>query len=439
MNPVLAASTVNVPKNDDEIFQLTFNNFDDAKYRVRAVKEAPFFSFRYTRAQIELDFVVTEVWLSNSDLIEKFANKLDEVQGVLSHFPRFMAVLLKDQIPACTKDKISEEALVRTIEVANRHLHEPNLGCYKKRDAIRTCLAGLGRSYILFTRHQKKQDRIIGGGATKTGKLALCMQTAKIHALLVCRKAYLSAPEEWDLVLNEVALLQELRGIPGVLQLHDSVVTADKIYMVTELFNCGDLEKVFLSNRVLSLGDKISIALQISMGLWNMQELNIVHRDLKPSNILVAITEEVIKAAIGDLGSACKRDHAAMIQTRTGSVAYMAPEKVKALETEGWALTSTFQADIWSLGLIFYSLFSDKIGTLMSFQNARDLQAAIVNLKSQEIEEELDKSEIYQPLLNIIKMMLQIDPIHRLTAKTVFKLLGSALNELPPELGGLKD
>lgn len=439
MNPVLAASTVNKPKSDDDLFQIAFKDFEHPKYRVRALKKAPFWTYRYTRMQVKLDDVATEVWLSNSDLIEKFANKTEEVQGVLSHFPRFMAVLLKDQIPACTKERISEEALVRTIDVANRHLYEPALGCYKKRDAIRTCLAGVGRSYILFTRHQKKLDQIIGGGATKTGKLALCMQTARIHALLVCRKAYLSTPEEWDLILNETALLEELRGIPGILQLHDSVVTADKIYMVTELFNCGDLEKVFLSNRALSIGDKIAISLQIAMGLWSMHELNILHRDLKPQNILITITPRIIKAAIGDLGSACKRDQAAMIRTRTGSAAYMAPEKAKAMETEEWALTSTFEADVWSLGLIFYSLFSNKMGTLMSFQKARDLQAAIVSLKDQDLEEELDKSGIYQPILNMIKLMLQINPKNRLTAKSVYKLLGSAQIELPPELGGIRD
>ncbi|MBX7065982.1 MAG: serine/threonine-protein kinase [Parachlamydiales bacterium] len=442
MNPIpnlLSAKTIKPSQKDDELFLIAFNEFEHPKYHVRVQKSAPFFKFRYSELQVILDDKVTSLWISNADLIGKFMSLTFEVEKVISRFPRFMATLLKDSISRCTEEAISEESIYQTLVVANRHLYDEQMSCYKKREAVRTFLAGQGRSYLLFTRHQKKGDRIIGGGATKTGKLGINLQSGQFHALLVCRKAYLSHESEWNQVLNEVEILKELRGTPGVLQLYDSVATPEKIYMVTEFFNRGDLEKVFLSKTFLSLGDKLSIAFQITLGLWNMHVVSIVHRDLKPPNILLSITYRTIKAVIGDFGSACKTNHLAMAQTVTGSVAYMAPEKVKALGTDEWAATSTPEADVWALGLIFFSLFHEKMGTLMSFQIEDDLESAIKNLKNESIEKELDASGIHAPIASLLKMMLQIDPKERIPPKTIFKLLGSAQVELPPELGGLKD
>lgn len=441
MNPLgdtLSAKTVKSKQNTTDQFQIAFHGFEDCEHYVWAKKSEPFFQSWYTRAQVNLDDSVTTLWIYSSDIMKYFAKRLHEIETVLSRFPKQMAALLKDRVRCCTKQIISEDTLFRTIEIASRYFDEETVKCYKGQ-AIRTLIAGQKRFYALFTKRQAHQDQILGGGATKRAKLALNLKTAEVHALLICRKDYLANPLlEWGQIIDEVDLLKELRDSPGVLKLYDAVVTDEKIYMITELFNQGDLEKIFITHANLDTEDKITIASQITLGLWNMHHKQILHRDLKPSNILITIAPNHIKSVIGDLGNACRRNQRDRLQTQTGSIAYMAPEKIKSLKTKDWISSSTPEADVWSLGLVLQSLFNKKMGTLMSFQMAKNVEDAIESLTDEAVNAELDRSQIPEPILSVLKQMLQIDPAKRMNPKQIYAAFGKAHIELEVNAPGIR-
>ena len=80
-----------------------------------------------------------------------------------------------------------------------------------------------------------------------------------------------------------------------------------------------------------------------------MKDNKVMHRDLKTHNILLT-KEKVIK--IADLGFATYLSNISkMTSTKCGSPHTIAPE---VLEGKRY----TFSADIWSLGCIFYELYT---------------------------------------------------------------------------------
>ena len=80
---------------------------------------------------------------------------------------------------------------------------------------------------------------------------------------------------------------------------------------------------------------------QVLHGLAHLQSLRLIHNDIKPGNILVSRDGSV---KIGDFGVARWTDTMSLVGTGTGSIGYMAPERVKGDDY-------SYQADIFSLGL----------------------------------------------------------------------------------------
>ena len=81
-----------------------------------------------------------------------------------------------------------------------------------------------------------------------------------------------------------------------------------------------------------------------------MNEKLIIHRDLKLSNIFI---DENMKIKIGDFGLSAKIENGERMKTLCGTPNYIAPE---ILLKSG----HTYPVDIWSLGVIIYTLLIGK-------------------------------------------------------------------------------
>src|SRR5262245_56324769 len=91
------------------------------------------------------------------------------------------------------------------------------------------------------------------------------------------------------------------------------------------------------------------IARQLCAGLAAAHERGVLHRDLKPANVLI---DGRGQAHIADFGLAIATDMTAVGEI-AGTPAYMAPEQFSSGPL-------TPQADIYSLGLVIYELFSGR-------------------------------------------------------------------------------
>lgn len=90
-------------------------------------------------------------------------------------------------------------------------------------------------------------------------------------------------------IIGEAGMMAILRH-PNVLQLFGCSLTAQAIWIVSELCSLGSLRQVLDDNeRVLSQELRLSIALQVAEGMTYLHNQNppIIHRDLKSHNIFI--------------------------------------------------------------------------------------------------------------------------------------------------------
>jgi Protein tyrosine and serine/threonine kinase len=181
-------------------------------------------------------------------------------------------------------------------------------------------------------------------------------------------------------IIGEAGMMAILRH-PNVLQLFGCSLTAQAIWIVSELCSLGSLRQLLDDNdRVLPLETRLSLALQVAEGMTYLhnQHPPIIHRDLKSHNIFVhetftdsedastvsskqlrrrpdepyekMETQSTIVAKIGDWGSA----RATMSGSRTmthgvGTACWLAPEVIKH------ARSSKF-SDVYGYGIVLWEL-----------------------------------------------------------------------------------
>ncbi|KAL9191132.1 hypothetical protein ACHAXT_000838 [Thalassiosira profunda] len=150
-----------------------------------------------------------------------------------------------------------------------------------------------------------------------------------------------------------------MRGLrhKNILRLYEVLddPSVNKVYLITELANRGDLQN-FLQNdpqtSLLSNDALRAIARQVIEGLFALHQNNHIHNDLKPSNILIASdgTGGVGTVKIADFGvSGTGR---VRVDDSAGTPAFMAPEVVAGEPHDGQL------ADCYALGAtLFYLSF----------------------------------------------------------------------------------
>jgi len=94
----------------------------------------------------------------------------------------------------------------------------------------------------------------------------------------------------------------------------------------------------------------LQLARQICAGLAAAHDVGFLHRDLKPSNIMI---DGEGNARILDFGLGGLTEEFGEEEIRAGTPAYMSPEQIEGNE-------QTVQSDIYSLGLVFYELFTGR-------------------------------------------------------------------------------
>jgi serine/threonine-protein kinase len=94
----------------------------------------------------------------------------------------------------------------------------------------------------------------------------------------------------------------------------------------------------------------LQLARQICAGLAAAHDVGVLHRDLKPANVMI---DGDGNARVLDFGLAGLVEEFGDDELRAGTPAYMSPEQIEGRE-------QTVKSDIYSLGLVFYELFTGK-------------------------------------------------------------------------------
>ncbi|MEV1171510.1 protein kinase [Nonomuraea sp. NPDC049784] len=188
-------------------------------------------------------------------------------------------------------------------------------------------------------------------------------------------------------------------------------ISDDRLYMVSEYIAGESLQQYVLARGPLETSVLTRLAVNTSTALVSIHNAGIVHRDFKPSNVLLGSDGPYVI----DFGVARSfGDKTVTVTGVLGTPAYMSPEQLAgdrvtpASDMFSWGLTMTFAA----LGRPLFS--------------GSTIAAMAITLR----QDEIDLSEIAQPLRSIIASCLVRHPESRPTARQV---LNSLIAGDPPQ------
>src|SRR6202040_3823789 len=122
------------------------------------------------------------------------------------------------------------------------------------------------------------------------------------------------------------------------------------MYLSMEYVDGEDLASLLRRIGRLPTDKGIEIARKLCAGLAAAHEKGVLHRDLKPGNVMLDSRGQVL---LTDFGLAGLADQISGPEVRNGTPQYMAPEQLAGKEV-------TARSDIYSLGLVFYEIFTGK-------------------------------------------------------------------------------
>jgi len=200
---------------------------------------------------------------------------------------------------------------------------------------------------------------------------------------------------------------------PNIVQLSESIESADSVYLVMELVKGSDLFDVIQGLGALREKVAGSILAQILSALAYMHSRGIVHHDIKPENVIVDYLSNKVK--LTDFGSA--REVKSMTPSVAGTINYMAPEIIRNMR--GAENTCNSSVDIWSIGVVAYMMLCG----VNPFENN---SKACQNIMNRIISGSFDFpspqwDSIPKHCKDFIKLCLVVDPKQRATAAELLK------------------
>src|SRR3984885_3997795 len=191
----------------------------------------------------------------------------------------------------------------------------------------------------------------IGKGAFGT---VLLMEDTVVEERLILKFLNPNVSADEEMMKRFVHELRYSRKIThkNVIRIYDFLYIRGNYAISMEYFPSHTLGGEIVNVKPVDLKRAIKFGIDIATGMAVAHQAGIVHRDLKPANILID-NEGLLK--IVDFGVAAAQSQGDTQLTKTGYVIgspkYMAPEQILGKKVDE-------RADIYSLGVILYEMFS---------------------------------------------------------------------------------
>lgn len=190
--------------------------------------------------------------------------------------------------------------------------------------------------------------RVVGEGGYGQVKEVVEKKSGCKRAMKSIQIKYLKK-SEIENIDREVKTLKNLDH-PGVLKIFQVYKESDYFHIITDLCTGGELFEKIVKQKKLSENQAASYMFDIVSTVKYLHESGIMHRDLKPDNILFEDTSTASRLKIIDFGASKSFKKGKIYDDIVGTPYYIAPEVLQGQYTQ--------KCDIWSIGIILYTILS---------------------------------------------------------------------------------
>ncbi|KAF3693322.1 MAP/microtubule affinity-regulating kinase 4 [Channa argus] len=210
--------------------------------------------------------------------------------------------------------------------------------------------------------------KTIGKGNFAKVKLARHILTGREVAIKIIDKTQLN-PTSLQKLYREVRIMKTLNH-PNIVLLFEVIETEKTLYLVMEYASGGEVFDYLVAHGRMKEKEARAKFRQIVSAVHYCHGKNIVHRDLKAENLLLDADSNI---KIADFGFSNEFTAGSKLDTFCGSPPYAAPELFQGKKYDGP------EVDIWSLGVILYTLVSGSLP--FDGQNLKELRERVLRGK----------------------------------------------------------
>ncbi|XP_036818559.1 MAP/microtubule affinity-regulating kinase 3 isoform X17 [Oncorhynchus mykiss] len=259
--------------------------------------------------------------------------------------------------------------------------------------------------------------KTIGKGNFAKVKLARHILTGREVAIKIIDKTQLN-PNSLQKLFREVRIMKILNH-PNIVKLFEVIETERTLYLVMEYASGGEVFDYLVAHGRMKEKEARAKFRQIVSAVQYCHQKHIVHRDLKAENLLL---DADMNIKIADFGFSNEFTMGNKLDTFCGSPPYAAPELFQGKKYDGP------EVDVWSLGVILYTLVSGSLP--FDGQNLKELRERVLRGKY--------RIPFYMSTdcENLLKRFLVLNPAKRGTLEQIMKdrwiNAGSEDDELKP-------
>jgi len=195
------------------------------------------------------------------------------------------------------------------------------------------------------------KGRLLGKGGFAKCYEVVNNETKKVSAAKIVAKASLTKNRAKQKLMSEIKIHRSLHH-PNVVGFEHYFEDAENVYILLELCTNQTLNELVRRRRKLTELETKCYIMQLIEGLKYLHAHRVIHRDLKLGNLFLT---EKMELKIGDFGLATKLEFdGEKKRTICGTPNYIAPEILEGRQGH------SYEVDIWSLGVILYTLLIGK-------------------------------------------------------------------------------